>query len=336
MVAVISRSTSSRSRRSTSARAASTARRRNSCSSRAPTRAATRGGGSFSRPTASSSLSRRRPTVPQLLADGVAAASDRLLPAQGVGQAAELLGRLAGANVDARRRRQVARCVRVRSPTRGGDGPVPRSAGPIAAGIGRSGRTAATTVSLARGQACAASRPGATRSRQRRGAAVSSCSAWATPLLGRGRLLSRGGARRVSNGSSSSSAGQVLFGRRQPGGDRTAACAELPVQHVAVVGGLLDLQLEHADLLLAGVELPRVGAFQHDLAQPGGDAAGRPSTARAQPSEPVIEVGMNRPASTSTTPTTKIVPSPASVQSDGNCRPSRRRLCRFERPAGSR
>ena len=51
----------------------------------------------------------------------------------------------------------------------------------------------------------------------------------------------------------------------------------------------------------------------HDLAQPGGDRCRpAPATPEAQPSEPVIEAGMNRPAMTSATPSTKIVPSPAS------------------------
>ena len=76
------------------------------------------------------------------------------------------------------------------------------------------------------------------------------------------------------------------------------------IQGVAVVLGLLDLRLQRGELLLAGVELPGVRAFEQRLAADDRANAAKPSKANPQPTAPVIGPDRKSPASTNTTPRT--------------------------------
>ena len=78
--------------------------------------------------------------------------------------------------------------------------------------------------------------------------------------------------------------GQVFFGRLKPARDGSAAAGKLAIQPIAIVFRLLHLQLKHTQLLLAGVELPAVGALEHDLAADRRAAAGE-SEQRQRPGQ---------------------------------------------------
>jgi len=70
--------------------------------------------------------------------------------------------------------------------------------------------------------------------------------------------------------------GQFAFGRLQPADDLTAATGKLPIQFIALLVGLLDLQLEQVDLLSTVLKLAGGCAFEHDLAQPRRCASPQP------------------------------------------------------------
>ena len=76
---------------------------------------------------------------------------------------------------------------------------------------------------------------------------------------------------------------QILLGGLQPARDRSAPLRQLPIQGVAVGLGLRDLQLQHAELLLAAVEMAGVRAFEQNLSR-GRGAACRPNPKWPAPS----------------------------------------------------
>ena len=77
-----------------------------------------------------------------------------------------------------------------------------------------------------------------------------------TPRVQRTQLLQRG---------------KLLLGGGQPGGQRPPATRKLRVQLVPLLLHLLQLQLEHVELLLDAVELLGVGPLQNDLAHHRGE-----------------------------------------------------------------
>ena len=91
---------------------------------------------------------------------------------------------------------------------------------------------------------------------------------------GRLRLLPGRAATRVQ-GRQLLQGRQVLLGRLQPARKRSPAARQLRVQRVAIGLGLLNLELEHAELFLAGVELMDVRPFQQHLCRSGGAGAGQ-------------------------------------------------------------
>ena len=134
-------------------------------------------------------------------------------------------------------------------------------------------------------------------SRQRRRAAVSSSFGLAGAARGRLGLLPGRAAAGVQ-GRQLLQGRQFLLGRLQPARDRPAAARQLRVQRVAVGLGLLNLQLEHAELFLAGVELLGVRPFEHHLCRRRGAAAGQAQHGQRPADRAGDEAGMNRPAST--------------------------------------
>ena len=288
MAAVISRSRASRSRRRTSARAASTARRRNSCSSPAPAAA--------EQVAAAVLQAADAFVVPRPACGGAAAiwrrsasrrASCGLLPRQAPRQAAAV------APPDRARHAPTPRLGRPSCAIAAGEhvelaaalGRVPRGAAPAGAAtapIWSQRRASCRTCLGVRlpGRPAAAKRL-APAAPGRRAVSARPASARCWPRLG---LLPGRRAPGVQR-HQFLQGGQLLLGRRQPAGDRPAAARKLPVERVALLLGLLDLQLEHAELLLAGVELPGVGPLEHHLAQRRGPrcrpARARPAASRA-------------------------------------------------------